>query len=236
MTRWRHHCHHYSIMMNVWLPRCHHFSVPPGGEVDPPAPSERRFCQLWRWTQINISFTKRRENKTTTTPNTILTDYKNNTNNNNRPGLRGSHWKDSLVLALDLASYACCSSFSYFSMYFVLKFTLNSCSSTNSTSSHPQQPPCPSWTRLLWEQGSPLLLWHLSSILDSTSFLTQTLHLFTKVPSFHNNWTVSSRSLDSHLTLLTINTTPLFTKYYVVICLISFYFAITNMCTGFSSS
>ena len=35
------------------------------------------------------------------------TDHKNNTTNNNRPGLRGSHWKDSLVLALDLASYAC---------------------------------------------------------------------------------------------------------------------------------
>ena len=88
--------------------------------------------------------------------------------------------------------------FSYFSIYFVLKFALISYSSTNSTSSsHPQQPPCPRRTGLSWEQGSPLLLWHLSSILDSTSFLTQTLHLFTKVPSFLNNWNVSGLTLES---------------------------------------
>ena len=88
--------------------------------------------------------------------------------------------------------------FSYFSIYFVLKFALISYSSTNSTSwSHPQQPPCPRRTGLSWEQGSPLLLWHLSSILDSTSFLTQTLHLFTKVPSFLINWNVSWLTLES---------------------------------------
>ena len=104
--------------------------------------------------------------------------------------------------------------FSYLSIYFVLKFALNSYSSTKSTSSHPQQPPCPRGTGLLWEQGSPLLLWHLSSILDSTSFLTQTLHLFTKVPSFLINWNVSWLTLESldyqhHLPLPQLLSSPL---------------------------
>ena len=62
-----------TIMMTRWRHHCHHFSVPPGGEVDPPAPSERRFCQLCGWKPINISFTKRREYKTTPIPNNIST-------------------------------------------------------------------------------------------------------------------------------------------------------------------